>query len=415
MSKNYTPIPLFDNVDALKSDQVPEHIPAEFHKDYHHAKQFLLSYQHNADTFKSYRREAERFAQYCWFIQKKSLLAMKRAELEEYLVFCQNPPLPWIGTKNVTRFLEKDGLKMANPVWRPFVAGVSKAEHKAGKAPNREEYRLSEKGFREIFTVLNCFYNFMIQEEISEGNPVVHIKQKNRFYRSYQSKSKIRRVSELQWKVVIETAEKMAQENPDTHERTLFIMSILYGMYLRISELTSNPRWSPSMNDFAKDHEGHWWFTTVGKGNKERMIAVSPAILDSLKRWRKHLGLSPALPLPSDNTPLIPKKVGYGALTDTSHIRRIVQKCFDEAIFHLKAKGLENDAEELAQATVHWLRHTGISDDVKFRPREHVRDDAGHSSSSITDKYIDINLRERHKSAQEKIIKNNDKSLELAE
>jgi hypothetical protein len=55
-------------------------------------------------------------------------------------------------------------------------------------------------------------------------------------------------------------------------------------------------------------------------------------------------------------------------------------------------------------ATVHWLRHTGISDDVKIRPREHVRDDAGHSSSAITDKYIDIELRERHRSARNKII-----------
>ena len=55
-------------------------------------------------------------------------------------------------------------------------------------------------------------------------------------------------------------------------------------------------------------------------------------------------------------------------------------------------------------ATVHWLRHTSISDDVKIRPREHVRDDAGHSSSAITDKYIDIELRERHRSARNKII-----------
>jgi len=53
---------------------------------------------------------------------------------------------------------------------------------------------------------------------------------------------------------------------------------------------------------------------------------------------------------------------------------------------------------------VHWLRHTGISDDVKRRPREHVRDDAGHSSSAITDKYIDIELRERHRSAKNKPI-----------
>ena len=36
---------------------------------------------------------------------------------------------------------------------------------------------------------------------------------------------------------------------------------------------------------------------------------------------------------------------------------------------------------------------------------DHVRDDAGHSSSSITDKYIDIELHERHSSAKRKRIK----------
>src|SRR3990167_10195249 len=96
---------------------------------------------------------------------------------------------------------------------------------------------------------------------------------------------------------------------------------------------------------------------------------------------------------------------GNSTMTDTSHIRKIVQCCFDEAIFELRKRKLENDAQELSQATVHWLRHTGISDDVKIRPREHVRDDAGHSSSSITDKYIDISLKERHASARKKSLK----------
>jgi hypothetical protein len=70
----------------------------------------------------------------------------------------------------------------------------------------------------------------------------------------------------------------------------------------------------------------------------------------------------------------------------------------------LKQDNLHEEAEALLEATVHWLRHTGISDDVKHRPREHVRDDAGHGSSAITDKYIDIELRERHRSAKNKPI-----------
>ena len=66
--------------------------------------------------------------------------------------------------------------------------------------------------------------------------------------------------------------------------------------------------------------------------------------------------------------------------------------------------GLTEEAGSMGEATVYWLCHTGISDDVKRRPREHVRDDAGHSSSAITDKYIDIELRERHRTAKNKPI-----------
>jgi integrase len=155
------------------------------------------------------------------------------------------------------------------------------------------------------------------------------------------------------------------------------------------------------MNHFYRDSEDNWWFTTVGKGNKQRQIAVSDAMLAALRRWRKHLRLS-ALPSPADQSPLLPKNRGLGPITSTTYIREIVQGCFDQAIENLKKDQLDEQAEALLEATVHWLRHTGISDDVKHRPREHVRDDAGHSSSATTDKYIDIQLRERHRSARHK-------------
>jgi hypothetical protein len=83
---------------------------------------------------------------------------------------------------------------------------------------------------------------------------------------------------------------------------------------------------------------------------------------------------------------------------------RIVQGCFDIAEKQLLETGLTEEADSLAAATVHWLRHTGISEDVKIRPREHVRDDAGHSSSATTDRYIDIEKQARYQSAQNKNI-----------
>ncbi|MDH5481092.1 MAG: hypothetical protein OEX11_10070, partial [Nitrosomonas sp.] len=71
----------------------------------------------------------------------------------------------------------------------------------------------------------------------------------------------------------------------------------------------------------------------------------------------------------------------------------------------MKKDGLAEDAQELKAATVHWLRHTGISEDVKIRPREHVRDDAGHASMATTDRYIDSDLRERHASGKKKRLR----------
>ena len=196
----------------------------------------------------------------------------------------------------------------------------------------------------------------------------------------------------------------MAQENPKKHNKTLFILSALYSMYLRISELTATPRWTPKMSDFYRDQDGLWWFNVIGKGNKQRQIAVSDPMLNALRVYRKSLDLSPLLPLPSDNAPLIPKTLGVGPISSTNHLRKIAQACFDRAIERLKEDTFSDEADALLEATVHWLRHTGISDDVKHRPREHVRDDAGHSSSAITDKYIDIELRERHQSAKNKPI-----------
>lgn len=51
----------------------------------------------------------------------------------------------------------------------------------------------------------------------------------------------------------------------------------------------------------------------------------------------------------------------------------------------------------------HWLRHTSISDDVKCKPCEHVRDNASHSSSQTTDRCIDIDSREWHQRDKNKL------------
>lgn len=397
------PLPLFGSLAKLANAQTQE-IPYLIHQsDYQKACQFLINYKGSQATFNSYRREIERLLQWTNLISHKSLSQLRRDDIEKFLEFCQNPPKDWIGVKQAPRFIIKDGLEVPNPEWRLFVSSVSKKERRHGALPNVRNYSFSQSGLQALFAIIGSFYNYLIDDEYLDINPIAQIRQKSKFLRVKASKRPIRRLSELEWQYVIETAREMAEQNPEKHERTLFIMSALYGMYLRISELAASKRWTPLMQHFHRDQENHWWFTTVGKGNKERDISVSDAMLEALKRYRTHLNLSP-LPSLNESFPLIPKSIGKGPITETRHIRRIVQDCFDAAIEKLRLNKHEIEADQLASATVHWLRHTGISDDVKYRPREHVRDDAGHSSSAITDRYIDVERQKRHASARKKKI-----------
>ena len=68
---------------------------------------------------------------------------------------------------------------------------------------------------------------------------------------------------------------------PLIHERTLFVMSTLYLMYLRVSELASNARWQPKMGHFIK--------TAVKVGGLKRLAkAIKKGILRLAIPCSKH-------------------------------------------------------------------------------------------------------------------------------
>jgi site-specific recombinase XerD len=409
-----SPKPMFDSLQYLASPfkeadviyrrQLSLNPPEDSKEDLYHCLTFLQSYNGSQATFNSYRREIERLLQWAWYIQQKTLPELRRLDIEEYLEFCQHPPLPWIGTKQVARFKNHQGERVTNPDWRPFVSQITKVESQLGHSANNRYFKLSQKSLQAVFSVLSTFFNYLLQEDYGELNPVALIRQKSKYLQTHAYKEPIRRISNLQWDFVMETVELNAQKEPKQHERTLFIMNCLFAMYLRISELVADDRSTPTMGDFRTDADNNWWLQVTGKGNKVRMITVSDDMLAALKRYRSVLGLS-ALPHVSESTPMIAKIKGNGPVTSTRQIRFIVQDCFDQAHHRMSEQGLKEEALELRAATVHWLRHTGISEDVKHRPKEHVRDDAGHASMATTDRYIDTEMRERHASAKHKKIK----------
>ena len=403
------PKPLFDTIDnineptaeCIKSYLKTVTIPDAEH-EFELGRKFLDSYSGSNDTYNAYRREVERFFHWCWLIANKPIKTIDRNDIKHYFDFSQQPPINWIATKNIRRFIAKDGIKIHNPGWRPFVAKISKAQHKHGQTPDKNNYNLSNNSIAALIAILSTFFTFLQQEGYIDVNSVQLVRQKSRYIQKQQTHKVTRKLSQLQWQYAIETIENLANSNPK-FERHLFLMSLFYLLGLRISEVAISSNHIPTMADFAPDKNSRWWFTTVGKGNKLRDIAVPDVLLETLKRYRTSCNLSP-LPSRGESTPLLVKEYGHGNL-GIRQVRNLVQQCFDLAINKLREAKKEDAAQDLEIATVHWLRHTAISADIEHRPREHVRDDAGHESSVITDRYIDIDRVARHDSARNKKLK----------
>ena len=234
---------------------------------------------------------------------------------------------------------------------------VTKKERLDGKMPDKSNFQLSPAALKVMFGILSSFYQYLLQDELVSANPVMLIKQKSKFIRKENTVPIIRRLSIKQWQMVIDLVK--TDVNDINRERTVFILSCLYSMFLRISECVANQRWTPTMGDFYQDSDRYWWFKTVSKGNKARQIAVSDAMLAALAHYRtEYLLLSP-YPQPGEKTPLIGHITNPNRpITSSRPLRRLIQACFDAAATELDAKGETREADNLRMATTHWLRHT---------------------------------------------------------
>lgn len=443
-SAEYIPKPIFGDLAVIFANDAQYTLPdyaapsvasIDAQNDLDIVVRFLRSYKENKLTAAAYRSELERFLHWSWHRQKASILDHDDDAITSYIRFFKSPNSRWIGTSTVPRFISDDETIKPNPEWRPFVAKLSKVLIAAKMDEQTEEAKrlgISVKEMPKItakksdykpapatvaasIRVLSSLYEDLALRKLVPMNYVKLIKQKKKLIGAASKPKTIRRISEDQWKFVIATARQMADDNKK-HERTLFIMSILYLNYLRISELVADDLSEPKMSDFYQKPDGTWWLFITGKGTKNREVPVSDELLRALTRYRKSRGLSP-YPSTAESEPLlIVERLRLTedgdidpdqSLRSTRAVRQVVQQCFDKTYERmLKTNGStdksKSDAASLREATVHWLRHTGISEDVKERDIHHVREDAGHSKIVTTSNYVDIGDSDRHKSAKNK-------------
>lgn len=353
-------------------------------------------------TYDRFRNDVERFLLWSFIENKKPIDQLRKSDLLEFADFCWQPPVTWIGTSNQERFKITNGYSAANELWFPFKIQAPKSL-KADYIIDKKKYRPSQQTLSSMFTAIIVFYNYLMAEDFCVGNPAQIAKKDCRHFIIDSQVKEIKRLTASQWQYVLDTAVEMADEDPQ-FERNLFVIAALKTLFLRISELSERPNWSPTMGHFWQDDDENWWLKVFGKSRKLRDITVPIDFLPFLERYRSSRGLL-GLPSSNENSILVEKIRGQGGMT-SRHLRRLVQSVFDQAHDNMRRSEGENKALKLKEASAHWLRHTGASMEIeRGRPLKDISEDLGHASMATTDTvYVQSENKKRAESGKRRKV-----------
>ena len=356
----------------------------------------------SAHTYERFRNDVERFLLWSFIEKKKPIDQLRKSDLLEYADFCWQPPVTWIGTSNQERFKITNGYSAANEHWFPYKIQAPKSL-KAEFIVDKKKYRPSQQTLASMFTAIIVFYNYLMAEDFCIGNPAQIAKKDCRHFIIDSQVKEIKRLTGSQWQYVLDTSVEMADENP-MFERNLFVIAALKTLFLRISELSERPNWSPTMGHFWQDDDENWWLKIFGKSRKIRDITVPLDFLPFLERYRASRGLL-GLPASNENSVLVEKVRGQGGMT-SRHLRRIVQSVFDQAYENMRISEGPNKALKLKEASAHWLRHTGASMEIeRGRPLKDISEDLGHASMATTDTvYVQSENKKRAESGKRRKV-----------
>lgn len=333
---------------------------------------FLNEFRESTLTLQSYAKEIERLLLWCIHISKVNISSLRRNHLVAYTDFLKNPQprSQWCGAKVARQ--RKDG--SLNPAWRPFGKGG-----------------LSPASLNKCITILDSFFNYLVQTNYLTGNPLAVERRRKKRNRT-QSKI-IDRYLELDEIHAVLDALAQYPINDEVHLfqviRARYIILLLFYTGLRIAEAAQH-----TMGHFLQ-REGNWFLRVIGKGKKLREIPIPDELLNALADFRLKVKLPTEQPQFREKTPLIPMR----NLKQTITTRRIDQIL--KWAFHLGAQKLEmtqpRKASKLRSASAHWLRHSYVTYLLNSgAPLKVAQENAGHSDIGTTMHYRHIAQTDRH-------------------
>ncbi len=175
--------------------------------------------------------------------------------------------------------------------------------------------------------------------------------------------------------------------------RARWLFALLYHSGMRREEAAHGV-----MGDFVRTDQG-WSLRIIGKGHKERLVAVNSILLKELTRYRKSWGLAD-FPHPGESFPLVasinararsltltPRSIGL-LIRDLS--RDAAEDCDDAQI-----------RDQIDRMTTHWMRHTNATHRLAAGASlETTQDELGHTDPRTTRIYAKTIDSKRQEDAQ---------------
>lgn len=287
---------------------------------------FLDRYADSPNTYLSYEKEADRLILWLVLVAHKGLRELDAEDVTALFSFYRNPPQDWISNSRAARNTEE---------WRPF------------RGP------LSESAITHARRVLRSLFDFLLTARYIDGNPVALIRSPRGSSNRTSTGARRSQLIPASIEFCNRAIEDIIEENPPRGLRAKFIFNFYLMTAARRMELAET-----SVGDIVQER-GRWWMQTLGKGAKDASLPVPPKVLEALSDLRTHHGLPP-LPSPGEQLPLFARIDDPTTPISGNMVYRELKLVFGAA--RLKAEEARSlaAAEQLANASTHWLRHTAI-------------------------------------------------------
>lgn len=329
------------------------------------ARAFLYSNALSAHSLKSTRKDLGRFLLWCQQ-QGRMLLQLRIEDLIAYKAFLLDP-------QPAERWISNTKWPRSDSRWRPFSGPLSAVS--------------ANHAFRVVKALLE-FAKDAGYLQRNAGALVGNIKTRRDArvtrYLPPDAIDYVRTAIDAMPERTVAAGKRQARD------RFLFLAYISTGA--RLSELTG-----ASMGSIYTTADGRWWLDVVGKGDRQRRLPVTMALLGVFRSYRAQYGLLPETAR-DDPMPLVLATRGTGSegVTDEA-VSKAIKSLFRQAAATAAMNGQADTASALSNASAHWLRHTMLTthanDGVSLQVLQAT---AGHANISTTAMYLHKSDKERH-------------------